>query len=84
MKNSYPVQTAEYAIANRNDKEPAFSWWVPHVLKKRDRIIQKMKHSKYWVRTTKYGIELPKSMAEVLEIDKRTGTTLWRDAINKR
>jgi hypothetical protein len=83
MKNSYPVQTAEYAIANRIDKEPAFSWWVPHVLKKRDRIIQKMKRSKYWVRTTKYGIELPKSVAEALEIDKRTGTTFWRDAINK-
>jgi len=83
MKNSYPVQTAEYAIANRIDKEPAFSWWVSHVLKKRDRIIQKMKRSKYWVRATKYGIELPKSVAEALEIDKRTGTTFWRDAINK-
>jgi hypothetical protein len=83
MKNSYPVQTAEYAIANRIDKEPAFSWWVPHVLKKRDRIIQKMERSKYWVRATKYGIELPKSVAEALEIDKRTGTTFWRDAINK-
>ncbi len=38
---------------------------------------------KYWIRTTKYGIELPKSVAEALEIDKRTGTTFWKDAIDK-
>jgi hypothetical protein len=36
MKQSYPVQVAEYAVANRIDDEPAFAWWVRHVIKKRD------------------------------------------------
>ncbi len=40
LKNSYPVQVAEYAVNNKIASEPAFAWWVPHVLKKRDRIIQ--------------------------------------------
>jgi len=85
MKNSFPVQTAEYASVHLLDKEPAFRRWVPHFLKKRDRIIGKLskKNTKYWHRTHKYGIELPKTVAEALEIDRRTGTTLWRDAIEK-
>jgi hypothetical protein len=43
MKNSYPVQLAEYAIHNRIAGEPAFAWWIQHVLKKRNRIIGKLK-----------------------------------------
>jgi hypothetical protein len=83
MRNAYPVQVAEYAVANKIHDAPAFRWWVNDVLRKRTRIIQKLKRSKYWIRTTKYGIELPKSVAEALEIDKRTGTTFWKDAIDK-
>jgi hypothetical protein len=26
MKNIYLIQTTEYVVANRIDKEPAFSW----------------------------------------------------------
>jgi hypothetical protein len=63
MKNSYPVQVAVYAKANRIDDEPAFAWWVPYVYKKRDQILSKIK-SKYWQRTHKYGIRIPKSVAE--------------------
>jgi hypothetical protein len=43
LKDSNPVELAEYAVANGIDKEPAFYWWVPHVLKKRNRIISKLK-----------------------------------------
>ena len=28
MKNSYPVQVVDYAVANHIDDEPAFAWWV--------------------------------------------------------
>ena len=31
-KESYPVQVSEYAILTRIQEEPAFAWWVPHVL----------------------------------------------------
>ena len=82
VKHSYPVFAAEYAIANRIDDEPAFAWWVHDVIKKRDRIIAKVK-SKYWQRTHKYGIKIPKSVKEAIAIDKENGNTLWWDAIRK-
>ena len=41
LKASYPVEIAEYAVANRLVEEPAFEWWVPYTLKKRGRIISK-------------------------------------------
>jgi hypothetical protein len=64
--------------------EPAFAWWVNHVLRKRDRIISQIKSkTKYWTRTHKFGIEIPKSVAEALEIDRKNGNNLWREAIEK-
>jgi hypothetical protein len=30
MKDTYPLQTAEYAKANKIEDEPAFAWWVSH------------------------------------------------------
>ena len=36
LKESYPVQTAEYAVVAKIAMEPAFAWWVPHTLKKRN------------------------------------------------
>ena len=43
LKEAYPVQVAEYAMANRLVDEPTFKWWVPHTVKKRNRIIGKVK-----------------------------------------
>ena len=39
LKESYPVQTTEYAVAAKIAMEPAFAWWVLHILKKRNQII---------------------------------------------
>ena len=36
MKESYPLQVSEYCIHSRISAEPAFDWWVPYVLKKRN------------------------------------------------
>ena len=37
LKELYPVETAEYAVANKIIvEEPAFAWWAPKVLRKRD------------------------------------------------
>lgn len=82
LKESNPVQVAEYAVANKLVEEPAFNWWVPFVMRKRDRIISKIK-SKYWTKTHKFGLELPKTVEQALAIDKKTGLSLWRDAIAK-
>ena len=43
---SHPVQTAEFAVAQGTEHEPAFNWWVKHVLKKRDRIIASIRSGK--------------------------------------
>ena len=82
MKESYPVQLAEYATQARIAGEPAFAWWVPHTLRKRNRIIAKIK-SKYWVRTHKFGIKIPKTIEEARRFDAENGNTLWWDAILK-
>ena len=39
LKESYPMQTAEFAVAQGVDHKFVFNWWVKHELKKRDRII---------------------------------------------
>ena len=82
MKTSYPVELAEYAIANDLQEEPAFKWWVNDTLRKRDRIVSKVK-AKYWRTTHKFGIEVPKSAAEAYMIDQKTGTRFWTEAIDK-
>jgi hypothetical protein len=69
-KETFPVKTADFAILNRIDKEPAFAWWVPHVIKKRDAIVAKVK-SKYLERTHKYGIEIPKTIKRARELERR-------------
>ena len=82
VKESYPIQLAEYAHHTRIAKEPAFAWWVPHVLKKKHHIISKVK-SKYWTRTHKFGIKMPKTVEEAIKLDQENGDSLWWDAILK-
>jgi hypothetical protein len=62
--------------------EPAFNWWVPYTLRKRNKIIKKVK-AKYWRTTHKFGIRIPKSVEEALLIDMENGNLLWRDAVDK-
>ena len=68
LKELNPIKVVEYAIANRIQDEPAFAWWVPHILRKRTCIINKVK-SCYWRATNKFGIKLPHSAQEAYEID---------------
>ena len=75
MKESFPIETAMYAVEHGLSEEPAFAWWVPHVLKKKERFISKVK-SKYWERTHKYGIRIPKTIKEALEIDEENSNRL--------
>ena len=82
VKDSNPIEMAEYAVANGLQDNPAFSWWVRSVLKHRDWIISKVK-SKYWKTTHMYGIRLPHSVEEALLLDKESGTDYWAKAIAK-
>ena len=82
LKDANPIETAEYAVNNGIDKQPAFVWWVKHTLKPRERLLKAMQ-KRYFRTTQKYGIELPKTVKRALEIDAETGTTFWRDALAK-
>ena len=50
LKNTYPVEFAKFAVQTNIHEMPAFAFWIPYVLKKRDRILSKLK-TKYWERT---------------------------------
>lgn len=82
VKNSNPVELAEYAHAAGIEKEPAFRWWAPTVLKKRTRMINKV-HTRMKKNNMKFGVLIPLTVKEALEQDKANGNTLWKDAIAK-
>ena len=43
IKESNPVEVAEFAINRNIHHEPAFAWWVPYVIRKRTRLINKVR-----------------------------------------
>ncbi len=67
------------------DDEPAFNWWVHHVLHKRKHIITlvKKRSTRFLKKTHKFGIEVPRSVAEAYALNKKNGNTLWVDLIAK-
>ena len=76
MKNSYPVQMVKYAVHRRTLGDPLFTCWIRHVLEKRNFIIGKLKR-KYWIRTHRFGVKIPKSVEETKEFDEENDDTLW-------
>jgi hypothetical protein len=82
LKESNPVELAEYAVANNLSEEAAFHWWVPSIIKKRDRIISAARARSH-KRNQKIGIEIPKTVERALAIDQETNTSFWRNAIEK-
>ena len=76
LKDTNPVELAEYAVANKIAEEHAFKWWADFCLRKRNRMISKVK-AKYWRTTHKYGIRLPKTAKEALQLDKMNGNDCW-------
>ena len=41
LKESNPVQVAEYVVAQNIADKPAFAWWIHYVLRKCDVIVSK-------------------------------------------
>ena len=63
------MQLAEYAVLNKIAYKPGFAWWIKKVVKKRDRIISKTDR-KYWKNMHKYGLRIPHTVEEAIDIDK--------------
>ena len=70
LKDSHPVEVAEYSKARGISNEPAFSWWVPYTLRKRDFILSAVK-SRVRRTTHKYGIEIPRILHMHTRLTKR-------------
>jgi hypothetical protein len=82
LKESNPVEVAEYAAAKSFLENPAVVWWAPHLFKKRSRIIYDVtKH--YHKRAHKFGIEVPKNWDDCVKLDKENDSTIWKDAGRK-
>ena len=82
LKETNPVDVAEYAKAEGIDDEPAFAWWVPYTLKQRDRIIASVNARARKV-THKYGHEVPFTLDDAKRIDAANGNDLWAKAVQK-
>ena len=74
------MELAEYARARGIADEPAFAWWVPHTLRKRDIILSNLS-SRIRKTTHKYGIEIHRDVEHAEEVDKANGNHFWRNAI---
>ena len=82
LKESNPVEVAEFAYAHGLQDEPAFIWWVDYTLRKRDVIISSV-INRVKDTTHKYGIEVPRTIEDAKELDRRNGTRDWQNAVDK-
>ena len=82
LKESNPIEVAEFARARGIDDQPAFAWWIPYTLRKRDVILSTIK-ARVRKTTHKYGIELPHDIEHAMELDRKNGNSLWREALAK-
>ena len=83
VKESNPLELAEYAVANKINDEPAFVWWIPTVLRTRRRMISRLKTHHKIRKHTKFGIVVPSTIVEARELDASNGNQLWEKAIKK-
>jgi hypothetical protein len=82
MKESNPVEVAEYAIARGIDIEPAIAWWVDWTIKQRDRIVAAV-NNRSLKQTHKFGIAIPQNVDKANRLDKENGNALGATAIDK-
>ncbi len=80
VKNSFMVELANYALQYGLENEPAFKWWIRPTIKHKELFICATK-ARYASRTHKFGIHVPRTVQEALDIDRNTKTTFWQDAI---
>lgn len=76
VKESFPIQFAEYSRENELSDEKEFKWWDPFTIKKIQRILYKLK-VKFWDTTKNYGIIIPRKVKEYLLIDVDNSNNMW-------
>ncbi|CAJ1937304.1 unnamed protein product, partial [Cylindrotheca closterium] len=88
VESFYANQIIEGIMMNVDDEEPAFAWWVPYTLRKRDRVLKAVKRRAVKrQKPEKFGIEVPgpgpRGVARAYELDAQNGTSHWNDALIK-
>ena len=82
LKEHHPVEVAEFAKSRGIHNEPAFAWWVPNTIRRRNTILSAVK-ARVKKKTHKYGIEIPDSVQRAKELDIMNGNRLWQEALAK-
>jgi hypothetical protein len=75
IKETSPVEVAQYAVEKDLQDKPAFLWWVPHILNNRHRIISSAM-KRYLKRNQKFGIEIPMTWNDCVCQYKENDNTL--------
>ena len=74
LKESNPIEFAEYMTAKGIQDEPSLSWWVLFTICRRYRMIEYV-NSRVRKSSHKYGIQIPTSIEEKKKIIRKNGTT---------
>jgi len=82
LKESHLVEVAQFAVARNIVDKPAFAWWVPYTLRKKQVIISKLKACLRKM-THKYRVKMSTSVEHAFELDRSNGNTLWRNVLSK-
>lgn len=77
LKESNPLEAAEFATARGIVEEPASCWWIPYTLRRRDRVIASIN------KRIKYDVEVPTSIEHAYRINHANKNSLWRDTVNR-
>ena len=77
LKESHPIEVSNFSKTRGIDDEPACTWWVPYVLRKRNVIVSAIKN-RISNTTYKYVIEIPTSVKHAYKIYEKNGNPFWR------
>ena len=67
IKESNPIEVDNFVKSRGIDDDPAFAWWVPHNLRKRDMIISNI-NARVSRKTHKFGIGVPPSINQAKKL----------------
>ena len=82
MKESKPLEVTEYITRNSIGNHPVFAWEMPQTIRRKESIVKQVTH-RLAKEQYKFGIKVPNSVDEALQMDKNNGNNLWHDAIQK-
>ena len=82
LKETNPLEVAEFAVVRGIDDQPVFHWRVPYTLLRECNQILSRINARVKCTTHKYGIEIPKTIDEARNLDKVNNDTHWKDAIH--